>query len=84
MSVEHVNGNWEPPSLPCPPGAFAPQPDDISCRDRRPTAMTQDNQLVFSNQACGDNNRESKSDVDGNFGMWFFQKKAEQPLKWMG
>lgn len=46
--------------------------------------MTQDNQLVFSNQACGDNNRESKSDVDGNFGMWFFQKKAEQPLKWMG
>lgn len=84
MSVEHVNGNWEPPSLPCPPGAFAPQPDDISCRDRRPTAMTQDNQLVFSNQACGDNNRERESDVDGNFGMWFFQKKAEQPLKWMG
>lgn len=77
MSVELVNGNWEPPSLPCPPSAFVPQPDDISCGDRRLTAMTQDNHLVFSNRACS-KNKESKSDMDGNFGMWYFQKKASQ------
>lgn len=36
--------------------------------------MTQDDQPVFSNQVCGNDNKESESDGE-NLGMWFFPEK---------